>query len=140
MVAASQDIISYLGFAVRNMDTELKQGEPKREDLRLSLQVVPDWQAIVEVKGYTHGTRTNDARQIRDHREYFIQREGRAPNLTVWLSNPFRTMEDPSSRPTPDLNLIDHAENVGAVLVLAPDLYRQWALVAAGTLDSENCR
>ena len=137
LVAAVEEVFSDLGFAVRNMDAELKQGEPKREDLRLSLQGVPDWQAIVEVKGYTRGTRTNDARQIRDHREYFIQGEGRAPDLTVWLSNPFRTMEDPSSRPTPDLNLIDHAENVGAVLVLAPDLYRQWALVAAGTLDSE---
>ena len=136
LVAASQDILADLGFAVRNVDAELKQGEPKREDLRLTLQHVPDWEAIVEVKGYPRGTRTNDARQLREHRERYNREEGRRPDLTVWLSNPYRTM-DPSSRPPPDPNVNANADIVGAVHVLASDLYRQWALVAAGSLDSE---
>ena len=118
------------------MDAELRQDEPKREDLRLALKGVPGWQAMVEVKGYTSGTRTNDARQIREHRDRYIGEEGRSPDLTLWISNPFRTME-PASRPAPDQNVKDAAEAIGAVHVLAPDLYRNWALVAAGSLDAE---
>ena len=90
MVAAVRDILADLGFVVRDMDAKLKQGKPKREDLRLTRQGVPGWEAIVEVKGYTSGTRTNDARQIREHRDRYITEEGRPPDLTVWLSNPYR--------------------------------------------------
>ena len=136
LIAAVQDMLTGLKFTVRDMDAELKQEQQKREDLRLTLQGVPGWQAIVEVKGYTSGTKTNDARQIREHRDLYIKEEGRYPDLTVWLANSYRTM-DPSSRPAPDQNVKDAAENIGAVHVLVSDLYRQWALVAAGSLDAE---
>ena len=136
LVDVVSEILSDLGFKVRDMDSELREGEPKREDLRLSLQGDPNWQAIVEVKGYSGGTRTNDARQIREFRERFIKEEGRLPDLTLWISNPFRVVE-PSSRPTPDQGVHDAAETVGAVHVLISDLYRQWALVTAGSLESE---
>lgn len=136
LVAAATEVLSDLGFEVRNMDAELSQGEPKREDLRLTLPDRPDWQALVEVKGYTSGTRTNDARQIREHRDLYTADEGRTPDLTVWLANPFRTM-DPSARPALDPNVKDAAANVGAVYVLAADLYRQWVPVASGSLDEE---
>ena len=136
LIAAVGKVLDDLGFAVRDMDAELKQGEPRREDLRLTLQDEPEWQAMVEVKGYTSGTRTNDNRQIREHRDRYIEEKRRPPDLTVWLANPYRRM-DPSSRPAPDQNVRDAAEAIGAVHVLAPDLYRQWALVAAGGLDAE---
>ena len=135
LVAAVRDMLSGLGFKVRDMDTELRKGEQKREDLRLTLQSLASWEAIVEVKGYTSGTKTNDSRQIREHRDRYIAEEGKAPELTIWLSNPYRTT-DPSYRLAPDNNVGDHAANVGAVHVLASDLYRQWALVAAGTIDA----
>ena len=136
LTVAARNMLIDLGFAVRDMDTELRQNEPKREDLRLTLQGAPEWQATVEVKGYTSGTRTNDARQIREHRDRYIAEEGCSPDLTMWLANPYRTTE-PSSRPAPDQNVKDAAEAVGTVHVLATDLYRQWALVAAGSLDAE---
>ena len=136
LIAAVQDMLTDLGFTVRDMDAELRQDQQKREDLRLTLQGDPRWQAIVEVKGYTSGTKTNDARQIREHRDHYIREEGRSPDLTVWLSNSYRTM-DPSSRPAPDQNVKDAAEAIGTVHVLASDLYRQWAFVAAGSLDAE---
>ena len=109
LVAAVRGVLTALGFTVRDMDAGLRQDEPRREDLRLTLPCVPGWQAIVEVKGYTSGIRTNDARQIREHREHYIAEEGRPPDLTVWLSNPHRRM-DPSSRPDPDQNVKDTAE------------------------------
>ena len=136
LIAAVGKILADLGFAVRDMDAELTEGEPKREDLRLEHQSLRGWQAIVEVKGYTRGTKTNDARQIREHRDRYIEEEGRSPDLTVWLANSFRRM-DPSSRPATDQNVKDAAEAIGAVHVLSTDLYRQWALVAAGSLDAE---
>ena len=136
LTAAVQEMLADLGFTVRDMDADVGQDEPKREDMRLTLKGVSGWQAMVEVKGYTSGTRTNDARQIREHRDRYIEEEGRCPDLTVWLSNPYRTRE-PSSRPAPDQNLKDAAGAVGAVHVLAADLYRQWALVTAGSLDPE---
>ena len=136
LIAAVQDMLTGLKFTVRDMDAELKRDQQKREDLRLTLQGVPGWEAIVEVKGYASGTKTNDARQIREHRDLYIKEEGRYPDLTVWLANSYRTM-DPSSRPAPDQNVKDTAENFGAVHVLSSDLYRQWALVAAGSLDAE---
>ncbi len=136
LVAVVQEILTGLGFIVRDMDAELEQDEPKREDLRLTRQGVAGWEAIVEVKGYTSGTRTNDSRQIREHRECYIKEEGRLPDLTVWLSNPYRAVE-PSARPVPDQNVGDAAANIGTVHVLASDLYRQWALVAADSLDAE---
>ena len=118
------------------MDTELKPNEPKREDLRLTLPSRPGWEGIVEVKGYTDGVKTNDARQLREHRDHYIEEKGRPPDLTVWLSNPHRTM-DPSVRPAPDENVRNQAETIDAVHVLASDLCRQWLLVAAGSLDAE---
>ena len=136
LTAAVQEMLADLGFTVRDMDADVGQDEPKREDLRLTLKDVSGWQAMVEVKGYTSGTRTNDARQIREHRDRYIEEEGRSPDLTVWLSNPYRRRE-PSSRPAPDQNLKDAAGAVGAVHVLAADLYRQWALVTAGSLEPE---
>ena len=137
LVGVVRDILGDLGFEVRDMDAELSPGESKREDLRLTLQGVPGWEAIVEVKGYPSGTKTNDARQIREHRDRYFSEESRPPDLTVWLSNPYRTTE-PSSRPAPDQNVKVAAENVGALHVLATDIYRQWALVAVGSLDAKS--
>lgn len=136
LVAAATEVLEGLGFKVHDMDARLREDEPKREDLRLTLPDHPGWEAIVEVKGYTKGTRTSDTRQIREHRDLYIEDEGRPPDLTMWLANPFRTM-DPSSRPAPDQNVEEAAANVGAIHVQATDLYRQWALVAAGRLGAE---
>ena len=136
LVSAVKALCSSIGFLVRDMDAELNKGDPKREDLRLTLQDHPEWEAIVEVKGYPNGTKTNDGQQIRTHRERYIKEQGRYPNLTLWLANEHRT-KDPSSRPPPIPQVVEAAELVGAVHVLSTDLYRQWSLVAAGKLDKE---
>ena len=136
LVDAAHQVLAEFGFKVRDMDATLSHGEPKREDLRLTREGVDDWEATVEVKGYPGGTKTNDSQQIRQHRERFVKEYSRLPDLTMWLANPHRRM-DPSSRPAPDPNVHDVADAVGAVHVLATDLYRQWALVAMGSLQAE---
>ncbi len=133
LVAAVGNILEELGFVVRHMDAGQQQGKPKREDLRLTLADRPEWEAIAEVKGYTKSTRTNDSRQIREQRERYIGEKKSPPDLTLWIVNTHRAM-DPSSRPAPDSNVGEAADNIGAVHVLTTDLYRLWALVAAGSL------
>ena len=129
------DILKELGFNVRYMDAEAKPGEPKREDLRLTIPDRDGWEAIVEVKGYPAGTKTRDARQIREYRDLYISEEGRPPGLTLWIANTHKSVEDPSSRPLPGNDVGQKAADIGAVHVLAADLYRLWALVQAGSLE-----
>ena len=136
LVDAVSEILRGLGFSVRNMDADRDESEAKREDLRLSRAGHPDWEAIVEVKGYTNGIRTNDARQIREHRDHYIKENGRDPDLTLWIANPFRAM-DPSSRLAPGNSVSASAELVGAACALSTDLYRQWTLVEAGSLTAD---
>ena len=137
LVSGVSEILTHLGFVVRDMDSELAPGAPKGEDLRLAIRDRPGWEAIVEVKGYTRGTKTNDARQIREQRDRYIAEICRQPDLTLWVANPHRH-SDPSSRPTPDTQVSESAATIGAVHVLASDLYRQWALVADHRLQASD--
>ena len=138
LVNGVTEILTFLGFGVRDMDSELAPGFPKHEDLRLTLDGRGGWEALVEVKGYTRGTKTNDARQIRAHRDHYIQETGRLPDLTLWIANPHRLIPDPSLRPAPDRNVAEVASNVRAVHVLVPDLYRQWARAADGEIQASD--
>ena len=131
LVAAVERILADLGFTARNMDSEIEPGEPKREDLRLTLPGRSGWEAIVEVKGYTSGTKTNDARQIRAHRDRYQREEGRLPDQTIWIANPYRST-DPSTRTAPDANVDEAAAIAGAVYALTTDLYLLWVA------DAEN--
>ena len=134
LVDAVAQILEDLGFVVRLMDPEKEQGEPKREDLRLTHADLGDWEAMAEVKGYTNGTKTSDSRQIREHRDRYREVEGQLPDLTLWISNTYRLM-DPSSRPAPDRNVDDAAAGIGATHVLTTELYRLWMLVKSGDLE-----
>lgn len=136
LVAAVRELLTDLGFVVRDMDAGRAPGEPKREDLRLTLADGSDWEAIVEVKGYTRGTKTSDSRQIREHRDRYSAEAGDVPDQTFWIANSYRTLE-PTARPAPDGNVNETAMNVGIVHVLATDLYMLWARVARGELRME---
>ena len=136
LVAAASEVLTELGFAVEDMDAGLEPGEPKREDLRLTLKNRENWEALVEVKGYSSGTKTNDARQILDHSKKYILEKQKEPDLILWLANPFRE-RDPSHRPTADNNVRQTAANIEAVHLLATDLYKQWVLVEIGRLGAQ---
>ena len=90
LVSGVRDILTHLGFVVRDMDSELAPGAARGEDFRLTIQDRPGWEAIVEVKGYAKGTKTNDARQIREQRDRYIAKNHRQPDLTLWVANPHR--------------------------------------------------
>ena len=131
LVDAVSQLLEELGFWVEKMDDRTRPNEAKHEDLRLTLNGRPSWEAIVEVKGYAKGIRTNDASQIRRHREHYVAEKGRPPDLTLWLANPFRR-HDPAARPVPDKNVHTNAEIVGTVCMLTTDLYQLWQRVMNG--------
>ena len=135
LVKAVGEVLEELGFVVRNMDAEKGPGELRREDLRLTVPDRDGWEAVAEVKGYPAGTKTNDARQIREHRDLYISEEGHPPDLTLWITNTHKSVEDPSSRPTPSNDVGQRADLIEAVHVLVADLYRLWVLVQAGSLE-----
>ena len=134
LTSVAREILSNIGFNVRDMDAEREKGEPKREDLRLAHPAAPNWEAIVEVKGYPNDARTNDTRQIREYRDRYMGEEGRSPELTLWLANPHRHL-DPAARPAPNANVKDAAEIIGAVYMEVRDLLQQWLRVVRGELD-----
>lgn len=138
LVAAVSEILTRFGFTVRDMDSELEAGSPKREDLRLTRTEQVGWEAIVEVKSYKKGTRTSDSRQVREYRDDYIIEKNRAPDLTMWIANPYRGVADPSSRPAPGVQVAQSAESIGAVHMLASDLYRLWAQVVSGALQDSD--
>ena len=137
LVAAVREALVDFGFEVEDMDAGRKSDDPKREDLRLTLQDQTGWEAIVEVKGYSSGIRTNGTRQINEHIKRYTVENGREPDLTLWLTNPHRRM-DPSSRPAPSSNVGDAAAIIDAVHVLTTDLFQQWILIKVGALAADD--
>ena len=135
LVDAVENILKEVGFSVRNMDAEIQPGEPKREDLRLTIASRDGWEAIAEVKGYAAGSRTSDTRQIREYRDRYIKEEGNEPDMTLWIANTHKSVEDPSARPRPSNDVEQRSDIIDAVHVLAADLYRLWVLVQEGRLE-----
>lgn len=135
LVDALSQLLEELGFTVEKMDDRMQPNEAKHEDLRLTLNGQPAWEAIVEIKGYAKGIRTNDASQIRRHREHYVVEKNRLPDLTLWLANPFRR-DDPAARPAPDKSVHTNAEIVDTVCMLTTDLYRLWQRVMDGECEA----
>jgi len=79
---------STLGFKVTKMDELIPEGLPKLEDLRIDDPEIKDWQAIVEVRGYSKsGGKTDDlARLARFARHYEIE-TGKNPQKRICVVN-----------------------------------------------------
>lgn len=138
LVAAVTEILRDFGFDVQDMDAGLEPNEQKYEDLRLTIPNQPDWEAIAEVKGYGDGTKTRGNRQINEYVKRFIRAEGREPDIILWIANPYRNIDDPSSRPLPGGHVEEAAASIDAVHVLTTDLYRLWVLVQTGELQANH--
>lgn len=128
LVEAVGGILEEFGFAVEEMDKNKQPSEAKHEDLRLRLAGRPEWEAIVEVKGYRKGVKTSHARQVRMHQDHYYSEMKREPAQTLWVVNPYREM-DPGERTVPDNSVDEVARIVEAICVLTTDLYQQWRLV-----------
>lgn len=140
LVAATVEVFNQLGFDVRDMDGETENGQPKREDLRVTIQSNDEWIAIVEVKGYGKGAKVGDLRQIRSHRDNFISETHKPPNATWWVMNENRLITDPSLRPPLGADVDDQCRLVETTAIRTTILFRLWREVVAGNVDAAEAR
>ena len=81
---AFQDI----GFGVTDMDSELEPEQHKREDLRLTDPDDPDWEALVEIKGYGRSDgKTSDLQKMQRYVNFYISEKDRLPSKIIYLVN-----------------------------------------------------
>lgn len=76
------------GFSVKYMDNELTTNQPKREDLRLSEPESQDWEAIVEVRGYSKSSgQTYDLSRLNRFAEFYLNEKGKLPDKRIYVIN-----------------------------------------------------
>lgn len=141
--SAVEAVLGEFGFTVQNMDGHHdKVTKAKLEDLRVTDAEVPDWVALVEIKGYTKGAKTNDVTQIlgRPMRAYIL--EARKEPSAVWhIVNPERTV-DPSTRNDAVPNDLDleGLTDAGGALIETRQLFLALRDVQSGKADAAAIR
>lgn len=143
LVHAVQDALHALGFEAVELDEPHHKKYGRRlEDLRVTDPAAPEWESLVEVKGYTKGAKRNDVIQVTQAPiTYFAAEHGRPPR-TVWHVVNAQLGSDPSTRPTalPAAEDLAPLTNVGGALVDTRDLFRAWCAVQDGTATAESVR
>lgn len=86
------------GLSIVDADAEAEAGDDL-EDLRASDPDVPNWVALVEVKGYTKGAKTEAIGQFMRFQKRYMAREGRMADAEWYVVNQFLG-RDPSTRQT----------------------------------------
>lgn len=85
-----------LGLTVNDSDAEATERDAL-EDLRAADPEFPKWIALVEVKGYTKGAKTEAIGQFLRFQRRFSEREGRMADAEWYVVNQFLS-RDPSTR------------------------------------------
>jgi hypothetical protein len=141
LVRASAMCLSDLGFSVTNMDKVYPKGD-RREDLQVTSDV-PDWIALVEVRGYRgRGASVRDLMRIQRFHMRYVQDSGRVPSALWYVTNQF-VGNDPETRPpilaTNRPELVEFAKGGGLATDTA-DLFRLWMAVREQRLTAEEAR
>ena len=140
LVASVKEVFEGFGFEVVDSDALPQNKSKKREDLRVS---DGDWIALVEVKGYGGGAKSNDLQQVTGASTAFAASEGRAPDSLWYVVNAFRE-DDPGQRSVAlvsrDDDLTSFAENHNGCLIDTRELFRMRQLVSAGQLSTDEAR
>lgn len=133
LVEAVANALRTLGFDVTDMDTDRRA---KVEDLRIK---DGDWEAIVEVKGYTSGGKPSDISKIERFSGLYAMERKRLPDAKWYVVNQFRE-RSPESRQELMRN---HAEDVqvfsegGGVIVDTRVIFTLLGAVERGELTRE---
>lgn len=95
LVEAVAYALKAIEFDVVDLDALVSEGVAKTADLLVSED---DWSAIVEVKGYAKGAKSNDLMDVMKHRRAYERRHGCVAGRMWYVANIFRT-QSPESRP-----------------------------------------
>jgi hypothetical protein len=96
LTAAVLAALTEFGFLVVDADAEADEGD-HLEDLRVTDPDAPGWIALVEVKGYSKGAKTEALTQFLRFQKRHQQRTGRVADAEWYVVNQFRG-RDPATR------------------------------------------
>ncbi|MFE6234657.1 hypothetical protein [Cellulosimicrobium sp. NPDC057862] len=143
LVHAVLDALTTLGFDVEELDEEHHKVHGRRlEDLRVTDPAVPEWESLVEVKGYAKGAKANDVHQVTQApTTYFAMERGRPPR-TVWHVVNVQRGTDPSTRATalPSDGDLQALTDAPGALIDTRDLFRAWHSVVTHAARPEDVR
>jgi len=118
-----------LGFDVQVIDDEIDSENSKLEDLRLTIPDEKNWEAIVEVRGYTRSSgQTQDFQRLARFATHFLKEKGKLPDKRILVVNGETEILNPSNRQLPysaaKNDLEAFAEDDG-IVIWSLDLFRQ---------------
>ncbi|MFC1952865.1 hypothetical protein ACFLWR_01880 [Chloroflexota bacterium] len=90
LVEEVASVLKKVGFNVEIVDQSIDVNAPKREDLRLtdSKDVGSNWEAIVEVRGYSKsGGSTADLQRLNRFSTLYHEEKGRFPEKMIYIVN-----------------------------------------------------
>ena len=143
LVEAVSEVLTVLGFLVRDMDAEIDSTAARLEDLRLTDPARPDWEALVEVKGYTKGVKASDVGQLigKPVAMYAVE-NARVPSQLLLIVNG-NADSDPSQRSVAlgnDPASIELLRANNGVLIDTRDLFRAKRAVEGGQVGVTDVR
>jgi hypothetical protein len=138
LVAAVETCLTDLGFTPKNMDEEQPKGD-KVEDLRVEDPDLPGWVALVEVKGYGKGAKSNDLLAFTK----FVARLGRMPEGCWYIVNQ-HAGQNPAVRPralhSKEPEVQAFAEHSNGLIIDTSELFQLWKATRTGALPSSEAR
>ncbi|MET7770194.1 hypothetical protein [Nocardia sp. NPDC005366] len=138
LVDAVTHALTELGFDVTNLDRQLAEGQAKQSDLSVT---EGDWTAMVEVKGYTKGAKSNDLLAVGRHRRIY-ERAHKEVQRMWYIANAFR-LDPPASRPNildgADEHVTEFAQDDG-LIIDTRELFDMIKRVEMGGLTAESAR
>lgn len=122
-------VFEEFGFGVKILDDDIDPDKSKFEDLRLTIPGENNWEAIVEVRGYSRSSgQTQDFQRLGRFATKFFKEKGKLPEKRILVVNGEIEIINPSNRQLPysaakdDLEVF--AEDDGLV-IWSLDLFRQ---------------
>lgn len=131
-----------LGFLVTDADRDVALPGDLLEDLRVEDPGVPDWIALVEVRGYKGGAKVSDLQRIGRFEARFAVANQRMPSCSWYVVNQFNE-QDPGGRPRPlDANPEELAlfAETGGLVVDTRALFELKQKVADGQITASEAR
>lgn len=141
LVKAVIQALHEIGFNVRDMDVDATPDD-HLEDLRVEDSDAPNWIALVEVKGYTKGAKTEALAQFVRFNQRYMLETGSIPNACWYVVNQF-AKRDPATR-QPALHGKDDDvaafAQAGGLVIDTVSLFQLLMQVRAGAVSKEDAR
>jgi hypothetical protein len=122
-------VFKIFGFGVQKVDESIEQSESRREDLRLTDPENPDWEAIVEVRGYSRSSSQNqDFLRLARFATMYLKDKGKLPDQRILVVNGEIEIAQPSRRQLPYAAAKDDVEEFArddGLVIWSLDLFQQ---------------